>query len=160
MNYINCSIVTKINNEYAVIGRISNGYENNGLLHIGGKTHQIYDITVCECCSRKAIIIEDLHVAEKLCSTFTTNIKINSHKAEKIHKDNELGFRKLLWLRHGCNYEYLYGDDGEMQCTRCKIDFRRSSASDIEQRLFEINKEKVADTLEKNGAFFVINKIK
>lgn len=40
--------------------------------------------------------------------------------------------RKLLWLHHGCPSSALYGDDGEMQCHACLIDFRRASFSDIE----------------------------
>lgn len=41
--------------------------------------------------------------------------------------------RELLWLHHGCNFPALYGDDGEMQCNKCRIDFRRDEASIIEQ---------------------------
>lgn len=33
--------------------------------------------------------------------------------------------RRLLWLRHGCPLSVLYGDDGEMQCSNCSIDFKR-----------------------------------
>jgi hypothetical protein len=43
-------------------------------------------------------------------------------KEEKI-------LRELLWIRHG--HEELYGDDGEMQCGRCGIDFKRYSPSTI-----------------------------
>jgi len=32
--------------------------------------------------------------------------------------------RELLWLRHGC--VGLYGDDGEMQCGACLLDFKRA----------------------------------
>lgn len=46
--------------------------------------------------------------------------------------DEEIGFRRLLWLRHGCNVYALYGDDGEMQCNFCGLDFKRDSASRIE----------------------------
>jgi hypothetical protein len=45
----------------------------------------------------------------------------------------EMKFRKLLWLRHGCHHENLYGDDGEMTCNKCKIDFLRLSADSIEK---------------------------
>jgi len=37
----------------------------------------------------------------------------------------EKELRELLWLRHGCDFKYLYGDDGEMQCSKCQIDFKR-----------------------------------
>lgn len=48
--------------------------------------------------------------------------------------NDEKTLRRLLWLRHGCPPHTLYGDDGEMQCNRpgCMIDFKRMSASEIE----------------------------
>lgn len=49
----------------------------------------------------------------------------------------ELELRKLLWLRHGCSG--LYGDDGEMQCSACLIDFKRMSAREIGDRWRTIN---------------------
>lgn len=50
----------------------------------------------------------------------------------------ELLLRKLLWLRHGCPSHTLYGDDGEMQCGQCMLDFRRMDVRDIEARFFEL----------------------
>jgi hypothetical protein len=38
-------------------------------------------------------------------------------------------FRRMLWQRHGCRG--LYGDDGEMQCGKCMLDFKRDSAEHI-----------------------------
>ena len=35
--------------------------------------------------------------------------------------------RKSIWLNHGCSIRDLYGDDGEMQCSRCGVDFKRDS---------------------------------
>jgi hypothetical protein len=46
----------------------------------------------------------------------------------------QLKFRKLLWLRHGCPISVLYGDDGEMQCGKCGIDFIRDSVELIEKK--------------------------
>lgn len=43
--------------------------------------------------------------------------------------------RRLLWLRHG--HHGIYGDDGEMQCATCTLDFKREPA-DIIERSFEI----------------------
>lgn len=51
--------------------------------------------------------------------------------------------RRLLWLRHGCSISMLYGDDGEMQCGRCIIDFKRNSMADIEARFQRINLEQM-----------------
>ena len=45
-------------------------------------------------------------------------------------RDEVLIWRKLLWVRHGCR-EGLYGDDGEMQCNKCVIDFKRMTAEQI-----------------------------
>lgn len=53
----------------------------------------------------------------------------------KLMTDNELNLRRLLWLRHGCPIHTLYGDDGEMRCSRCGIDFKRDSVSHIEVNL-------------------------
>jgi hypothetical protein len=52
-------------------------------------------------------------------------------------KDNKL-LRKMLWIRHGCDYYALYGDDGEMQCCKCGIDFKRDPAETI-LAMFEKN---------------------
>ena len=46
-------------------------------------------------------------------------------------ENKELEIRKLLWLTHHCGQSYLYGDDGEMQCHLCGLDFRRHSESRI-----------------------------
>ena len=43
----------------------------------------------------------------------------------------EFGIRKLLWLTHSCGQSYLYGDDGEMQCHLCGLDFVRHSEQQI-----------------------------
>ena len=41
--------------------------------------------------------------------------------------------KQLLWLRHDPeHFSGLYGDDGEMQCGACLIDFKRMSAEQIE----------------------------
>lgn len=50
--------------------------------------------------------------------------------------------RTLLWHRHGCPSECLYGDDGEIQCNSCGIDFKRDSSKKISQRLYEISIQK------------------
>ena len=38
---------------------------------------------------------------------------------------NESDLRREWWLNHGDSFPQLYGDDGEMQCGRCLIDFKR-----------------------------------
>lgn len=45
--------------------------------------------------------------------------------------DAELTLRRLLWLHHG--HSRLYGDDGEMQCSECPLDFKRDAVQRIEE---------------------------
>jgi len=58
----------------------------------------------------------------------TANIIIQT-----LGNDNDT-LRRLLWLRHGCDTGALYGDDGEMQCGHCIMDFKRMPAQEIENR--------------------------
>lgn len=48
----------------------------------------------------------------------------------KLAKEIET-LRMLLWLKHGDKH-VLYGDDGEMQCNTCWIDFKRDPIERIE----------------------------
>lgn len=59
--------------------------------------------------------------------------------AQSAHEEM-LRLKKLLWLRHGCSIAGLYGDDGEMQCGNCMIDFKRMSAQEIEDKFILNNK--------------------
>lgn len=56
--------------------------------------------------------------------------------------ENEI-LRKLLWIRHHPDTAGLYGDDGEMQCAKCMIDFRRDPAWKIDERFREIDLQKL-----------------
>ncbi len=60
----------------------------------------------------------------------------NLPKSEKI-------LRKLLWLQHG--HTALYGDDGEMQCSECMLDFKRDSSEDI-KKVFDEQAKKRMET--------------
>ena len=51
--------------------------------------------------------------------------------AELVRDD--LTLRRMLWLAHGCLG--LYGDDGEMHCGACLLDFKREPVSKIERVL-------------------------
>lgn len=57
---------------------------------------------------------------------------------------SELVLRRLLWLRHGCPPEALYGDDGEMQRSVCLTDFKRDAVEAIEARFFRLGMERFA----------------
>jgi len=65
------------------------------------------------------------------------DIKIDTVELPKDFDDIQI-LRKLLWLKHGCSSAFLYGDDGEMQCSRCVIDFKRDSISSIEDKFNHI----------------------
>jgi hypothetical protein len=49
--------------------------------------------------------------------------------AERLQAENER-LRYLLWLHHG--HMGLYGDDGEMQCPHCRLDFKRNPIAALE----------------------------
>ncbi len=43
--------------------------------------------------------------------------------------------RRILWLHHGCT-DGIYGDDGEMQCNACMLDFVRDDIEKITNSFF------------------------
>lgn len=47
-------------------------------------------------------------------------------------REREQSLRRELWLSHG--HTGIYGDDGEMQCGECGIDYKRDSVESIIQR--------------------------
>ena len=53
--------------------------------------------------------------------------------------------RELLWFNHGCPPGALYGDDGEMQCGACRLDFKRDEVERIEARFVEIREKALSD---------------
>ena len=54
---------------------------------------------------------------------------VDAHTVIGTLKVEVHGLRKLLWLTHTCmeSGNFLYGDDGEMQCGSCFVDFKRAS---------------------------------
>ena len=44
--------------------------------------------------------------------------------------EEEYTLRNWLWLKHDPKHT-LYGDDGEMQCNTCMLDFKRDSVEKI-----------------------------
>jgi len=59
-------------------------------------------------------------------------------------RDHTKTLRRLLWLRHGCPLPALYGDDGEMSCGRCGIDFLRWKPVAIHNKFTSLGMEKLA----------------
>lgn len=69
-----------------------------------------------------------------------------------IREDWERRLRRLLFLNHSsCDGRSIYGDDGEMHCHACDIDFVRDSAKDIERVISEINLARVVDSTRGEG---------
>jgi hypothetical protein len=69
-------------------------------------------------------------------------------KYPKLSKEEQT-LRQLLWLHHGCPHSALYGDDGEMQCSHCMIDFLRLDPKEIEYKIYNINMKKYIEYLQK-----------
>ena len=65
----------------------------------------------------------------------------------KLETENET-LRGLLWSRHGCPFPALYGDDGEMQCHNCCLDFKRDSAQKICEIFTKMGMEKLKKYME------------
>lgn len=71
----------------------------------------------------------------------------STQKPEPGSGDEKI-LRRLLWLRHDSSHsDILYGDDGEMQCAACMIDFKRMTAADIEARLTDLGMKKLTEAL-------------
>jgi len=56
--------------------------------------------------------------------------------------DNEIMLRRGLWASHG--HAGIYGDDGEMQCGECGIDYKRDSVESIIAKRTENGLRKLA----------------
>ncbi len=65
----------------------------------------------------------------------------NSHTP--LSQEQEMILREMVWLNHGCSSGALYGDDGEMQCNKCMIDFKRMAPSQIMEIRTQINIKKL-----------------
>lgn len=48
----------------------------------------------------------------------------------------EQALRREWWLNHGHDYSAMYGDDGEMQCNACAVDFKRAPLDELRQVVF------------------------
>jgi hypothetical protein len=70
----------------------------------------------------------------------TVNNTLTCHWCKIIEENKKL--RELLWLNHGCSIDVLYGDDGEMQCHTCVVDFKRMTPQQIIERWMVIHKRR------------------
>lgn len=65
-------------------------------------------------------------------------------------KMENLELRKIWWMNHGCPISALYGDDGELQCSFCLVDFKRETVSEIQDKFWKKNHE-IWEKQYKNG---------
>jgi len=75
--------------------------------------------------------------------------KEEKKEKEKEMTPEEMKLREMLWLRHGCEFGTLYGDDGEMQCNKCHIDFKRMEVWVIESIFHDIGVHLLKQHIEK-----------
>lgn len=61
----------------------------------------------------------------------------------KLITDNKR-LRHLLFMSHGSEEHYLYGDDGERHCNTCMVDFNLDDPEAIEQKFYNYNMRKIA----------------
>ena len=66
------------------------------------------------------------------------------HENKELIEENRK-LRIFMWINHNirCGLHTLYGDDGDMQCSNCGIDFKRWKVDDILLKLKNINLEKL-----------------
>lgn len=62
----------------------------------------------------------------------------------KHYADENKKLRHMLFMAHGSEEHYLYGDDGERTCNTCWIDFNADSPEAIEQKIYAYNMRKIA----------------
>lgn len=78
---------------------------------------------------------ENLRYAEALQST------------PGVEREWEKYCREVLWLGHGCPPAAQYGDDGEMQCGACGMDFKRLTLDEIRERFRKTNEQRLAEAM-------------
>ena len=60
---------------------------------------------------------------------------LDARQAPAEPPTTERELRKVLWINHGCPVTALYGDDGEMQCSACRLDFKMMPLADLCMKL-------------------------
>ena len=65
-------------------------------------------------------------------------------KASHIATKEEITIlRRLLWLYHG--HKALYGNDGEMKCADCVLDYKNDSIETIEKYFNDMELKRMVD---------------
>jgi hypothetical protein len=74
--------------------------------------------------------------------------RIAALEAENAALDRK--YRTELWAGHG--HSEIYGDDGEMQCCRCGVDYRRDDLSKVEQAAMFARTERATNQVSERDA--------
>ena len=87
------------------------------------------------CCDRYGEKWRDFIGDNAVHALFDECLEVKNQLTKEI-----LTLRRMLWLNHG--HKGMYGDDGEMQCGECLIeygfyDWKRTSIDEIEAKIGE-----------------------
>lgn len=82
---------------------------------------------------------EDVGCAERIAQLQRRIAELESRAAQPASPRSgaEMLLRHEWWLNHGCPISALYGDDGEMQCGRCLVDFGREALDKLHKHVHE-----------------------
>jgi len=63
-----------------------------------------------------------------------------------MNSKTERMVREFIWLNHGHGILPLYGDDGELQCSKCMIDFKRMPLDELLEKVERIRIKEVFES--------------
>ena len=64
--------------------------------------------------------------------------------------NDEYALRQMIWMSHGeVGKHFLYGDDGELNCNTCFLDFKRLTVMSIYNALHDQSMKKVIEDYKK-----------
>jgi hypothetical protein len=87
----------------------------------------------CLLCSAEAC--ETHGIEPCACDVVQRHLKMSASSADVGPTDSERRVREGWWLNHGHPISDLYGDDGEMQCGACRLDFLRMTLAELAAHL-------------------------
>ncbi len=65
--------------------------------------------------------------------------------SDELADVEEQSIRHFLWNNHGCKLMARYGDDGEMSCGMCALDFKRM---DLGELMLQLRRAKTTHKIE------------
>jgi|GEM_PF-5606551 hypothetical protein len=92
-------------------------------------------------------------------SIINSAISLVKERAFELEKEN-LELRILLWMNHNPqHFPDLYGDDGELQCKACKLDFKRDSPKTMAERWEKLNLQKLLQSIKSGNTVQVMKQL-